>query len=241
MKKSLLERRKANPKGDWTISDVKTLCRRVGLDICPPSGGSHYTVQSAPRWYGNGACWTSDQARLYKELGRLRRSAQAGERTKAIEIQAAPSRREKALTDYPIVIVPLSEEDGGGYLGYAPDLKGCMSDGETPDTALANAMDAVREWLAACKAFGRPIPEPGSAARRARAERDRLVSLSKEVVEKVENVDQRLDLLSKEIEHLSELADHWQANERFESITGIRLNHRNKVRPRRRSSAKSPH
>ncbi|MGH1356548.1 MAG: type II toxin-antitoxin system HicB family antitoxin [Thalassovita sp.] len=35
-------------------------------------------------------------------------------------------------TDYPIVLVPLCEEDGGGFAAYVPDLPGCMSDGETP-------------------------------------------------------------------------------------------------------------
>lgn len=32
---------------------------------------------------------------------------------------------------YPIVIEPLSQEDGGGYVATVPDLPGCMSGGET--------------------------------------------------------------------------------------------------------------
>ncbi len=45
-KKSLLERMKANPRADWTIANVKTLCRNVGLKLTPPTSGSHYKVHS---------------------------------------------------------------------------------------------------------------------------------------------------------------------------------------------------
>jgi len=33
--------------------------------------------------------------------------------------------------NYKIKIIKLTEEDGGGYLAYVPELPGCMSDGET--------------------------------------------------------------------------------------------------------------
>lgn len=45
-KKSLLEQMKANPKGDWTISDVKTLCKQVGLTLHHARRDSHYHVSS---------------------------------------------------------------------------------------------------------------------------------------------------------------------------------------------------
>ena len=50
--------------------------------------------------------------------------------------------------NYDIVIVRLSPEDGGGYMGYAPDLMGCMSDGSSPEEALRNTQEAVQEWIA---------------------------------------------------------------------------------------------
>ena len=40
--------------------------------------------------------------------------------------------------DYPVIVQPLPAEDGGGFLALVPDLPGCMSDGETPEEALAN-------------------------------------------------------------------------------------------------------
>lgn len=77
---------------------------------------------------------------------------------------------------YPIAVLPLSDEDGGGYLGFAPDLPGCMSHGDTPEEAFANAQQASQEWIEESKAQNRTIPEPGSAVARARAERDTLLA-----------------------------------------------------------------
>jgi antitoxin HicB len=44
---------------------------------------------------------------------------------------------------YKVLIEPLSEEDGGGYLATVPELPGCMSDGETRSEAHANVEDAI--------------------------------------------------------------------------------------------------
>jgi antitoxin HicB len=61
---------------------------------------------------------------------------------------------------YRILIEPLSAEDGGGYLAHVPDLPGCMSDGDTPEAALANVQDAIAVWMEAAEDVGRPIPQP---------------------------------------------------------------------------------
>ena len=61
---------------------------------------------------------------------------------------------------YPILIEPLPEEEGGGFLATVPDLPGCMSDGETPEEALASIQDAILAWLEGAREIGRPIPEP---------------------------------------------------------------------------------
>ena len=62
--------------------------------------------------------------------------------------------------EYPILIEPLSPEDGGGFLATVPDLPGCMSDGETPEEALANVRDAVEAWIEEAGALGRAVPIP---------------------------------------------------------------------------------
>jgi len=61
---------------------------------------------------------------------------------------------------YTIVIDPLSEEDGGGFLATVPDLPGCMSDGETQFEAVQNIQDAIQCWLEAAQENHQPIPEP---------------------------------------------------------------------------------
>lgn len=66
--------------------------------------------------------------------------------------------------DYEVDIRPLSAEDGGGYIAVAPELAGCMSDGETPEEALANAYDAIACWIEAAEELGHPIPQPRRAA-----------------------------------------------------------------------------
>ena len=62
--------------------------------------------------------------------------------------------------DYPVIIEPLPPEDGGGFIAAVPDLPGCMSDGETPEEALHNVLDAVAAWLDEARVLGRPIPAP---------------------------------------------------------------------------------
>lgn len=40
-----LEQMRRNPRGDWTIQDVKAVCSEAGVGCTPPrSGGSHYKV-----------------------------------------------------------------------------------------------------------------------------------------------------------------------------------------------------
>jgi hypothetical protein len=34
----------ANPKGDWTIEDVRTICNAYGLAFTTPKRGSHCTI-----------------------------------------------------------------------------------------------------------------------------------------------------------------------------------------------------
>jgi antitoxin HicB len=65
--------------------------------------------------------------------------------------------------DYPFQITPLSEEDGGGWLVVFPDFPGAvMSDGETPEEALANGRDALEGVIAVYEEDGRELPVPGS-------------------------------------------------------------------------------
>jgi predicted RNase H-like HicB family nuclease len=61
---------------------------------------------------------------------------------------------------YPVIVSPLTVEDGGGFVATVPDLPGCMSDGETPEEALTNVQDAIAEWIDAAERLGRDVPRP---------------------------------------------------------------------------------
>jgi predicted RNase H-like HicB family nuclease len=46
------------------------------------------------------------------------------------------------------------------YSGYAPDLRGCTSIGNTLDTMRKNMLTAIRDYLAPLAAEGSNIPRP---------------------------------------------------------------------------------
>ena len=68
-------------------------------------------------------------------------------------------------SDYAVLIQPLPEEEGGGFLATVPDLPGCMSDGETREEAARNIEDAIASWIEEARALGRAVPEPQAALR----------------------------------------------------------------------------
>lgn len=70
------------------------------------------------------------------------------------------ARKMKTDTGYAIMVEPLTEADGGGWLATVPALPGCMSDGDTPEAALADGEGAIAEWLAGAAA----LAEQGRAA-----------------------------------------------------------------------------
>lgn len=59
---------------------------------------------------------------------------------------------------YRLEIIP--DEAEGGYVASYPELRGCLTVGDTAESAAANAEDAKREWLAAAIEDGYEIPEP---------------------------------------------------------------------------------
>lgn len=64
---------------------------------------------------------------------------------------------------YRITLRPLGPKDGGGWLAEVPELPGCMSDGDTPQQAIENVMDAITCWLEAAEEDGRPVPAVAGA------------------------------------------------------------------------------
>lgn len=68
---------------------------------------------------------------------------------------------------YTIIIDPLPEEDGGGFVATVPDLPACMSDGATEFEAVQNVQDAISCWIEAAEKEHRPIPVPSHLRRAA--------------------------------------------------------------------------
>lgn len=71
--------------------------------------------------------------------------------------------REKAkaiLLGYPFEVRPLAKEEGGGYLIVFPDLPGCISDGESIEEAMTNALDVLEGWLDTRGELKLPIATP---------------------------------------------------------------------------------
>jgi len=69
------------------------------------------------------------------------------------------------VRDCRVFVEPLTGSLGGGFVSYAPDLPGCVSDGETPDDALHNIYDAIRCWIDTAAEHGDPIPDALQARR----------------------------------------------------------------------------
>lgn len=65
---------------------------------------------------------------------------------------------------YPFEVVPVPEEDGGGWMVTFPDLPGCIGAGDTREEAVAMGQDAALSWLSTAEEAGEPIPEPGAGS-----------------------------------------------------------------------------
>ena len=62
----------------------------------------------------------------------------------------------KTLNDY------MEDKDEGGFVASYPDLPGCITCGETVESAAANALDAKKAWIEAALEAGAEIYEPDS-------------------------------------------------------------------------------
>ena len=71
----------------------------------------------------------------------------------------------KTLNEYmalPYRMEIVEDKEEGGFVVSFPDLPGCITCGETVESAVANAMDAKKAWLEAALEEGLTIHEPDS-------------------------------------------------------------------------------
>ena len=114
---------KRNPRNEWTIHDVLFLCCSFGIDGDLPSNGSHYVV-----WHpGVEGLLTIPAKRPIKALHPAAGVAGRGCVGTRMNIQG-----------YRVEVRELSAHLGGGFVSYAPELKGCVADGENRTDAVLN-------------------------------------------------------------------------------------------------------
>lgn len=68
-------------------------------------------------------------------------------------------------------------EEDGGYSVEVPDLKGCITQGNTLEEAIQMAEDAALGWLLTCIEDGEELPKPSNIKNVKLAEQDGFISL----------------------------------------------------------------
>ncbi len=61
------------------------------------------------------------------------------------------------MSTYRYTII-LEREADGGFHAFCPTLKGCHSQGDSLDEAIANIREAIEAYLESITAHGEPIP-----------------------------------------------------------------------------------
>ena len=61
---------------------------------------------------------------------------------------------------YPVIVRPDLED--GGFVAECPSLPGCVSEGETIESAMSNIRDAIEGCLCVLREKGEPVPEPSN-------------------------------------------------------------------------------
>ena len=72
---------------------------------------------------------------------------------------------EDCFFGYSVRLSKLSEDDGGGWIAFVPELQGCLADGESPDEAYTNLKEVVSLWLQVAEEAGKKILPPNRIRR----------------------------------------------------------------------------
>ena len=114
------------------------------------------------------------------------------------------------MTAYPMIVMPLSDEDGGGFEALFPDLPGCAADGPTPEAAVAGAMETLRAWKGIHAQRGLPMPAPFTALGAHRRRDEDLMGALRSVADYTEAMGARIAALEARLESaLGRNQDEW--------------------------------
>lgn len=81
-----------------------------------------------------------------------------GSKAKPYQVKQVRNDRRLKMVRYEVIIY-WSDEDQA-FIAEVSELAGCMADGASYQTALANAEAVIQEWIEVAKDIGCPIPEP---------------------------------------------------------------------------------
>jgi antitoxin HicB len=121
-------------------------------------------------------------------------------------------RRKMDNREYVVVVRELSEEDGGGFLALAPDLPGCMGDGDTREAAVVDLEKAMNEWIDEALRLNRDVPKPGNCFEQAKEQQKKVRNLLKAQEELIKQQDQRLKEQDQHLKDAREEIDRIKAS-----------------------------
>lgn len=87
-------------------------------------------------------------------------------------------------------------------MAYAPDLRGCMADGDTPEAALRDLLSAIEEWIDEAGRLGRDIPAPGVCGEEAHKERADLIAVLDAQEQLIQQQDASLKVAREELDRI---------------------------------------
>lgn len=64
------------------------------------------------------------------------------------------------MNEYKYEVIIFWSADDQAFVADVPELPGCMAHGESQESALASAKEAMQLWLDTAVEFGDPIPAP---------------------------------------------------------------------------------
>ncbi len=74
--------------------------------------------------------------------------------------RASVDAEAERLAARPYVRMLIPDIEDGGYVARVLEFPGCISEGDTPDEAIANVEDALRGVIAVMLEHNTPIPDP---------------------------------------------------------------------------------
>ena len=114
------------------------------------------------------------------------------------------------MLGYPMIVMPLSAEDGGGFEAIFPDLPDCACAGDTPEAAVSGAMACLAEWMRAMAESGVEVPAPFCATDALARRDEQLLGALRTVMDYAETVEGRISQLEAQVhEALDSNGDDW--------------------------------